>query len=173
MQLWRQLRGPVFVPIVVTIVAPALIVLAWGLRPLDVAPAVGWLLAAVGGAAIATGLVLWTWTVTLFDRIGNGTLAPWDPPGRLVVRGPYRHVRNPMITGVFAILAGEAIAGRSWPLLAWFAIFVTAQAIVVPSWEEPQLARRFGPDYEEYREQVPRWLPRLRAWAPSRTGQRT
>lgn len=171
MQLWRQLRGPVFVPVVVTIVAPGLIILAWGLRPLDVSPAVGWVLAALGGVAIATGLVFWTWTVTLFDRIGNGTLAPWDPPGRLVVRGPYRHVRNPMITGIFAILAGEAIAGRSWPLLAWFAVFVTAQAIVVPLWEEPQLERRFGPDYREYRDHVPRWVPRPRAWSDSGAGQ--
>ena len=49
------------------------------------------------------------WTNRLFATIGHGTLAPWNPPEKLVVRGVYRHVRNPMITGVFCILLGEAV----------------------------------------------------------------
>jgi len=82
----------------------------------------------------------------------------------LVVRGPYRHVRNPMITGVLCILLGEAaITGSGW-LLAWFAIFLTAQLIAIRFWEEPHLIRRFGPEYLAYRQNVPRWIPRVSAW---------
>ena len=67
--------------------------------------------ARVAGALLAAaGLGMLAWTVTLFIRIGRGTLAPWDPTRKLVVRGPYAHVRNPMITGVLAILIGEALA---------------------------------------------------------------
>ena len=56
----------------------------------------------------AAGLAMLVWTVTLFVRVGRGTLAPWDPTRRLVARGPYARVRNPMISGVLAIIVGEA-----------------------------------------------------------------
>ena len=59
---------------------------------------------------IAFGFALPVWTVKLFVTVGQGTLAPWDPTSKLVVRGPYSHVRNPMITGVACILAGEALS---------------------------------------------------------------
>jgi protein-S-isoprenylcysteine O-methyltransferase Ste14 len=98
----------------------------------------------------------------LFARVGEGTLAPWDPTRKLVVRGPYRHVRNPMITGVLAILLGEAALFGSWPLLVWAFGFFALNAIYMPLVEEPGLVRRFGDDYVRYRRNVPRWLPRLR-----------
>src|SRR3569832_1595762 len=72
--------------------------------------------AAAGALLAAAGLAMLVWTVTLFLRVGRGTLAPWDPTRRLGVRGPYAHVRNPMITGVLAILIGQAIAFAAWPL---------------------------------------------------------
>jgi protein-S-isoprenylcysteine O-methyltransferase Ste14 len=83
------------------------------------------------------------------------------------VRGPYRHVRNPMISGVFAVLLGEAALLGSLPLLAWAAAFAAANTIWMPLVEEPGLVRRFGADYEAYRANVPRWVPRLRPWEPS------
>src|SRR5256885_3287265 len=63
--------------------------------------------AAAGLPPVLLGLFLLGWTVTLFIRIGRGTLAPWDPTRRLGVVGPYAHVRNPMISGVMALIAGE------------------------------------------------------------------
>jgi protein-S-isoprenylcysteine O-methyltransferase Ste14 len=69
-----------------------------------------------------------------------------------------------MITGVDAILAGEAIFFRSWGIAIELAIFVTANAIYFPLSEEPGLKRRFGDEYDVYRANVPRWLPRLRPW---------
>jgi protein-S-isoprenylcysteine O-methyltransferase Ste14 len=107
------------------------------------------------------------WTVVLFDRVGEGTLAIGSPV-KLVVRGPYRHVRNPMMTGVFWIQLGTAIASTSPWLFGWFAFFFTCVLIAIRGVEEPHLRRRFGADYDEYVRHVPRWIPRPTAWEPSR-----
>jgi protein-S-isoprenylcysteine O-methyltransferase Ste14 len=85
----------------------------------------------------------------------------------MAVEGPYRHVRNPMITGVLAILLGEAGVAASGSLLLWFAIFLTLQEFAIRVWEEPHLAQRYGSDYLNYRRNVPRWIPRMSAWTPS------
>lgn len=100
-------------------------------------------------------------TIVQFAHIGHGTLAPWAPPQRLVVQGIYRYVRNPMISGVFCILMGEAFILNALPLLGWFGLFFTAKLIYIPLHEEPHLRWRFGLDYQRYQEQVPRWLPRM------------
>jgi protein-S-isoprenylcysteine O-methyltransferase Ste14 len=122
---------------------------------------------AVAGALVAAaGLAMLAWTVTLFVRIGRGTLAPWDPTRKLVVRGPYAHVRNPMITGVLAILIGQAIAFAARPLWTWAALFVAINHVYFLLSEEPGLAGRFGAEYDEYKRHVPRWIPRLTPWRP-------
>ncbi|MFQ5971774.1 MAG: methyltransferase family protein [Alphaproteobacteria bacterium] len=110
------------------------------------------------------GLVFAIWTVRLFSERGGGTPAPWNPPTKLVVRGPYRHVRNPMITSVMAILAAEALLFRSWPVAAWLLAFLVVNAVYLPLFEERDLQRRFGEDYKLYRSNVPRWWPRLTPW---------
>ncbi len=82
----------------------------------------------------------------------------------LVVRGPYRYVRNPMISGVLAILLGEALILGSLPLIYWFPLFFLLNAIYIPLIEERDLARRFGDDYLNYKINVPRWIHRLKPW---------
>jgi protein-S-isoprenylcysteine O-methyltransferase Ste14 len=118
----------------------------------------------VGVVLICIGLALVSWTDWAFITFGKGTLAPWNPTQRLVVRGVYRHVRNPMISGVWCILLGEAVAFASLGLLVWFAIFCLANIIYIPLREEPELAKRFGDDYLLYKRNVPRWIPRLTPW---------
>lgn len=113
---------------------------------------------------LIAGLLLFTSTVTLFWRRGRGTLAPWDPPRHLVLEGPYRHVRNPMISGVLGLLFWEALAFASPHLLAWAVLFLLANAIWIPRHEEPDLERRFGEEYRTYCRNVPRWLPRPTPW---------
>lgn len=157
MSAWRHMRAVVLLPGMVTVVLPALIVWRDGAE-VDVLPAL------LGGVLIGLGLALVVWTVALFATTGRGTLAPWDPTSRLVVRGPYRHVRNPMISGVACVLAGEAALLGSVPLLILFAAFVAVNAVYFPLVEEPGLRRRFGEDYDVYRAHVPRWVPRLRPW---------
>ena len=115
-----------------------------------------------GVLLIGVGLVLVIWTIALFVVEGRGTLAPWDPTTALVVRGPYRHMRNPMITGVVCILAGEALVFGSWPLVVLLGLVALVNAIYMPLVEEPGLRCRFGSEYDTYRANVPRWVPRLR-----------
>jgi protein-S-isoprenylcysteine O-methyltransferase Ste14 len=119
-----------------------------------------------GIGTIILGLALVVMTVRMFMTIGKGTLAPWDPTQRLVVVGVYRHVRNPMISGVAAILFGEAVALGSVRLLIWCALFLVTNLVYIPLSEEPGLIQRFGDDYRLYQQNVPRWIPRLTPWIP-------
>ncbi|MGD9033234.1 MAG: isoprenylcysteine carboxylmethyltransferase family protein [Desulfobacteraceae bacterium] len=118
----------------------------------------------VGLCAVVLGLVLLIWTISLFARLGRGTLAPWEPTKRLVVSGPYRHARNPMITGVLFIVLGEALLFESWPIGIWMVLFFITNAIYFPFVEEKDLERRFGEEYALYRKNVPRWIPQFRPW---------
>jgi protein-S-isoprenylcysteine O-methyltransferase Ste14 len=161
---WRHLISVLLFPATMTVFIPAVIAALTGVHPPDLGTVRGLLPAITGGVLIAIGLWLLVWTVFLFDRVGHGTLAIGSPV-KLVVRGPYQHVRNPMMTGVFCIQLGTAAATASPWLLGWFALFCTVVAIAIPTFEEPHLRNRFGVDYETYRQHVPRWIPRPRAWA--------
>jgi protein-S-isoprenylcysteine O-methyltransferase Ste14 len=119
---------------------------------------------AAGVLVIAAGLVLFAASLRRFATEGKGTLAPWDPPRHLVVRGVYRYVRNPMISGVLLVLVGEALVLRSRAHAWWAAGFFLINAIYIPLLEEPLLGARFGDAYREYCRHVPRLLPRLRPW---------
>jgi protein-S-isoprenylcysteine O-methyltransferase Ste14 len=160
MSLARQLAAVGLLPVTVALVVPGLIL--WG----NGADGGGWALVLVGAVLVTASVALVAWTATLFARVGRGTIAPWDPTTRLVVVGPYRHVRNPMISGVLAILLGEAAILASVPLLLWFAGVFAVNALYLPFVEEPGLRKRFGADYDAYRANVPRWLPRVNPWEP-------
>jgi protein-S-isoprenylcysteine O-methyltransferase Ste14 len=122
-------------------------------------------LAAAGLLLLAPGLTLFGSSLRRFFTTGRGTLAPWDPPSRLVVAGPYRYVRNPMISGVIFMLLAIALLLRSRPHGAWAGIFIAINAIYIPLVEEPDLAARFGEDYAAYRRNVRRFVPRLTPWS--------
>jgi protein-S-isoprenylcysteine O-methyltransferase Ste14 len=164
---WRHLLSVLLAPAMMTVFIPWAIAAATDAHAPDLDSGTGLTLAAVGGLLIAAGLAMLVWTVVLFDRVGEGTLAIGSPV-KLVVRGPYRHVRNPMMTGVFCIQLGTAVATASPWLLGWFAFFFTCVVIAIRGFEEPHLRRRFGADYEEYVRHVPRWIPQTTAWEPSR-----
>jgi protein-S-isoprenylcysteine O-methyltransferase Ste14 len=153
-------------PFLVTVVIPAVLVAGGGAASWGLDGAGRLVAIASGVVLIAAGLGLFVWTVRLFAEIGRGTLAPWDPPERLVVAGPYRHLRHPMISGVAFVLAGETLALESTGIAIVWAAFVTINALYLPLVEEPGLVRRFGPEYERYMANVNRWVPRLRPWQP-------
>lgn len=123
-----------------------------------------------GGAMAGAGLALMAATIVLFARVGEGTLAPWDPTRKFVARGPYRYVRNPMISGVLAVLLGESLLTRSVFLFVWFVLFAAGNFLYIPHSEEPGLLRRFGEEYRAYLENVPRWIPRRTPWDPRGQG---
>lgn len=160
--MWRLLKPILILPGTAVVAIPGL--LLWGLGGPSHAPP--WFLALPAALFAGIGIAFAVWTTRLFVREGRGTPAPWDPPRQLVVKGPYRHVRNPMITSVLLFLIGEALAFQSWPIAIWMALFAAANMIYFPLSEEPGLERRFGEPYRDYKANVPRWIPRLRPWTP-------
>lgn len=162
----RALRSTIALPLVVLTAIPALILWwtgsfkpGWGLS--------GWsvLFSYLFGMLLTSvGLTLLVSTIRLFHDVGKGTLAPWDPPKHLVIEGPYRYVRNPMHSGVFITLYGEGLLFGSVPVL----LFVTAVFIFhwfyIPLMEERWLSEKFGEKYQDYKRNVPPWIPRLRPW---------
>jgi protein-S-isoprenylcysteine O-methyltransferase Ste14 len=110
---------------------------------------------------IFAGLYIMILTITMFVRIGKGTLAPWSPTGKLVIDGMYKFVRNPMIIGVLIVLTGESIAILSLNIFIWTLIFFIINNIWYIFYEEPDLEKKFGDEYRKYKKSVPRWIPRL------------
>lgn len=114
----------------------------------------------LGIAVVVFGAALALWCVLAFAVVGRGTPAPFDPPRTLVVRGPYRIVRNPMYIGAGLALAGAALYYRSAELLAFTAGFFVVTHLFVVFYEEPTLRRLFGEEYAGYCRSVRRWWPR-------------
>ena len=107
-------------------------------------------------------MLLALWCISTFVWIGRGTPAPFDRPRRLVIRGPYRFVRNPMYIGAGLALGSAALFYKSLPLLVYGGAFLLACHLFVLSYEEPTLKRTFGPEYEAYCHRVSRWWPAAR-----------
>jgi protein-S-isoprenylcysteine O-methyltransferase Ste14 len=121
----RHLFAIAVLPVTVTVLVPLRIggELAIGSTPGELA------VQGLGLVALAIGLVLFVASLWRFITHGRGTLAPWDPPKHLVVTGPYRYVRNPMIAGVVFILFGEAGVLRSWPQTEWALAFLAINLV--------------------------------------------
>ena len=116
-----------------------------------------------GMVAAAAGAALAVWCILTFALLGRGTPAPFDPPQRLVVRGPYKYVRNPMYMGAAAALVGAAVFFGSVVLGLYAAAFLLLMHSFVVWYEEPALQATFGAEYEDYCRQVCRWRPNWRA----------
>ena len=164
---WRLAKPLLILPGTVLVLVPGSILWATG----GPAAPLRWPSVVLGVGAGALGFGLAGWAMHLFATRGQGTPAPWDPPARLVVEGPYRHVRNPMITGVLLMLLAEALLLRSWALGGWLLVFAVGNAVYFPLFEEPGLRRRFGQAYLDYCAEVPRWIPRLRPWSSPADGE--
>ena len=109
---------------------------------------------------LALGLFLAIWSVrTFYTTGGDGTPDPWRPVSNLIISGPYRYVRNPMLSGVFFLLLFESIFFSSMPIFFWFIVFFVGNIIYFKTVEEKELIKRFGTDYEDYKNKVSLLLP--------------
>jgi protein-S-isoprenylcysteine O-methyltransferase Ste14 len=166
--LLRHTLAVAALPFTVAVVIPVWLARRNRISPALASDPVG-VIAQIGGIIVlAIGLFLFAASLRRFSSEGKGTLAPWDPPRRLVVNGPYRYVRNPIISGVIFVLFGEALLMQSRPHFTWALIFLAANLIYIPLLEEPGLRRRFGDSYVEYCRNVRRIIPRLRPWTPDK-----
>lgn len=158
----RHVLAIAVLPFTMTVLVPVWIARSFGVMP-QLGPSWGELALQLAGLPVlGVGVALFAASLRRFAVDGQGTLAPWDPPQHLVVHGPYRYVRNPMISGVVFVLFAEAMLLASVPHLIWAAVFVAINVVFIHVVEEPQLARRFGEPYREYCRRVPRIWPSLR-----------
>jgi protein-S-isoprenylcysteine O-methyltransferase Ste14 len=153
MDILKTLLFTVLVPGTVAGLIPAWIRGGWPMR----GPA--WAIAA-GGAILAPGIAVYLWCAWDFATAGRGTPSPTHPPRALVVRGLYRHSRNPMYVGVVLAVLGQAVWARSPGLFEYAAFLAAAFHLRVVVFEEPYLQRTFGAAYDGYVASVPRWFGR-------------
>ena len=166
MKVLRHLLSIAVLPFVVITIVPRWLAVhygisfVWPVTPLATAAVI------VGACLLLCGAVLAFSSVLMFFLHGDGTLAPWDPPKNFVAVGPYRYVRNPMITGVFFVLCAQTLVLRSEVHAAWTLFFALLNFTFIPLVEEPQLRTRFGASYDEYCRHVHRFLPRATPYRP-------
>lgn len=161
----RHLLSIALLPFMVVVVIPRWLLRAWAVSDTRWLSggfaAIGYI---VGAVIFLAGFALFAWCVSLFVRVGKGTLAPWDPTRRFVAVGPYRYVRNPMISGVLTMLIGESVLLGSRVSAVWAATFFLMNVVYFFVFEEPDLETRFGDEYRRYKTAVPRWIPRRTPW---------
>jgi protein-S-isoprenylcysteine O-methyltransferase Ste14 len=121
----------------------------------------GRIAAVVGALLIVVGLVPAVDAFVHFAKAG-GTPAPIAPTERLVVTGFNRYVRNPMYVGLLIAIVGQALLFGSFWLLLYAAGGWIVTATFAHWYEEPTLAKQYGDQYDEYRRNVPGWIPRWR-----------
>ena len=146
--------------LVFTLVVPGTVgvYVPWRLRGTSphAATASGWL----GLMLLVAGTAVYLWCAWDFASFGRGTPLPLDAPTRLVARGLYRVVRNPMYLGVLLVIFGQALRFASPATLGYGIAVALAFHLFVLLYEEPALHSQFGRTYDEYRQKVPRWIPR-------------
>lgn len=152
------------------LLAPGTVVLLvpWWLTGWRMGPA----LLGVGAVRVAGAALCLAGAAALLDSFarfalrGLGTPAPVLPARRLVVSGLYRHVRNPMYVAVVAAVVGQGLLLGDLRVIAWGLLLWIAFHLFVVGYEEPTLRGSFGDEYETFRANVPRWIPRVRGWRP-------
>jgi len=158
----RWLSAILFLPINVTIIIPLIL---FDLNISESNNLEKWLAIFIG----LPGLILSVISARLFAKKGGGgTPAPWDPINNLIISGPYRYVRNPMLIGVNIVLFSESLLFKSFPLFIYSCLFFFGNIIYFRTSEEPTLIRRYGSEYRDYLENVPRWMPRIKPYYPKK-----
>jgi len=156
--LWRWVGALLLLPINVLIIIPAIFL---DLNAPEFNNWTSWLAVVTG----FLGLALVVSCVRLFAKSGgDGTPAPWDPVANLIITGPYRYVRNPMLSGVIIILFSEALVFWSLSFFIYTTLFVLLNMAYFPLVEEPGLIKRYGAAYKIYMNNVPRWIPLIKPY---------
>ena len=161
-------RRAVLTPVVLVVAVGLLLLVVFGSLYMDRALGLprlfpGALGIAIGVPLLVAGLVLHAWCLVLFWRArGTGGIGvPVNPPRELVTVGPYAWMRNPMLAGAFAWLSGLGLLLNSISLVfVWTPVFIIVNVIELKLVEEPELERRLGASYSEYKRRVPMLVPR-------------
>ena len=125
----------------------------WALARLEALP-----LQVLGVVFMALGVLLYVYCASVFVRKGRGTTSPMEPPRQLVTTGIFRYSRNPIYVGYVAFLLGLFLVFGHILLLGYAVLVALIIQALIVRWEEPDLRKRFGTDYEAYVRRVPRWI---------------
>jgi protein-S-isoprenylcysteine O-methyltransferase Ste14 len=165
----RDAEGPPWFAAIATIVFTVLfpgsviglgpfLLSGWKVAP----PLLGWPASRwVGAALFLLVTPIFVDFLVRFVREGHGTPAPFAPPRHLVVNGPFRYVRNPGYLCAVSMIVGQGLFLGSTAVIVYAAVVASAFHLFVVLYEEPTLRATFGAEYEDYRREVPRWIPRL------------
>ena len=116
-----------------------------------------------GIVLLVVGCWLWIWSVVTFAAM-KGTPVPLVPPPVLVVRGPYTFSRNPMLAGVFFTLFGIGFLLQSFSMVFFFIpAFILLNYLWLKFIEEPELERRLGKAYIDYKRRTPMFYGKRRS----------
>ena len=118
----------------------------------------------LGVTLVLAGAGVMLHSFVAFAWHGRGTPAPAAPTEHLVVQGAYRHVRNPMYVAVVALVLGQVLLFASPGLFAYLVVITLVTDAFVRTYEEPTLRDTYGPEYDQFRQAVPRWVPRITPW---------
>lgn len=162
MKLFIRALFSLVLPITNVILVPLYLISSYNNRLLAFDSVLSGLMLIIGIFLIILGSLFVIYANKSFLKIGNGTLAPWDPPKKLVATDLYKYVRNPVVSGILMILLGETLIFASIELFLWFVTFFIVNYVYIVYWEEPRLIKRFGKDYINYTKNVPRWIPGLK-----------
>lgn len=163
----KQLLLSLLLPFTVTIIIPSLILFNLEKRTLINLLSYDPIFLIIGLFVLGLGLIIFITCVRVFYKLGKGTLMPISKiqTQNLVIHGPYKYVRNPMIIGVIIMILSEAFIFSSINLLIYTLAFFIVNLIYIPLVEEKGLEKRFGQDFLIYRKKVRGWIPRIKPFA--------
>lgn len=144
-------------PITVIIIIPSVIfsITEWRINSITV-------LLSIGGIVLIAGFILMIICIRHLETKGKGTLAPWASTVVLVKSGPYKYIRNPLITGVLTVLIGISLISGSFWIALWALVFFVINTVYFKLIEEKKLVKRFGDEYVNYRQNTPMWIPKIK-----------
>jgi protein-S-isoprenylcysteine O-methyltransferase Ste14 len=162
----KHILKSLLLPIFFAGLIPIVILFFIELRTIGNVFANNWVFFFMGWVFLSEGVLLFGYCNLLFIRVGKGTLMPLKKleTEHLVIKGPYRYVRNPMIIAVISIIIGEGLLFGSFFILLYSILFFAINAIYIPLREEKYMEKRFGKEFLKYKENVRGWIPRLKPY---------
>ena len=115
----------------------------------------------LAGSSFVIGGILWLWTYEQLTRLGEGSPSPTaGRTTRLARTGIYAHSRNPSLFGKLlgVMSVGFALNSVSFCFIL-VPLLLTGSLLEKVVRQEPQLVEVFGEEYEQYRKEVPLFIP--------------
>ncbi len=115
----------------------------------------------IGAFFILVGFIYAAWSILSQVILANGTPVPVMPTQKLLVVGPFKQCRNPMVFGTITAYLGCSVLAGSLLSAAAVILFALLLVIYIKRIEEKELEARFGQEYLDYKRRAPFIIPRV------------